>query len=96
MPLVYRTSQALLDLTEIALRIAEENPTAADRWIDSIDEKCQMLARASEIGRKRPDLAVDLRSFPVGKYVIFYRPVSDGVQIIRVLHGARDIPSLFE
>ena len=96
MPLVLRTSQAHLDLIEAALHIAEENLTAADRWLDIIDEKCQSLARMPELGRKRPDLAPELRSLPVGNYVIFYRPIPDGIQVIRVLHGTRDIPALFD
>ena len=96
MRLVWRTSQAHLDLVEAALRIAEETPTAADHWLDSLDEKCRLLARMPELGRKRPDLAPDLRGFPIGNYIIFYRPVPDGIQVIRVLHGARDIPELFE
>jgi toxin ParE1/3/4 len=96
MPLVLRTSQAHLDLTEIALHIAEENPTAADRWLELIDEKCQTLVRMPEMGRKRPSLAPGLRSLAIGNYVIFYRPVANGTQIIRVIHGARDIPALFD
>ncbi len=42
-------------------------------------------------GRKEPKLAADLRSFPVGNYLIFYRAVADGIAVVRVLHGARDI-----
>jgi toxin ParE1/3/4 len=85
-----------LDLVEIAFHIAEQNLVAADRWLETIDEKCQRLARMPELGRKRPDLAPELRSFPVGNYIIFYRPLPDGIQVIRVLHGARDLPPLFE
>ena len=96
MPVVLRTSRANLDLVEIALRIAGENPNAADTWLDTIDAKCRLLARMPELGRKRPDLAPDLRSLPAGSYVIFYRPVKAGIQIIRILHGARDIPTIFE
>ena len=96
MPAVLRTSQANLDLVEIALRIAKENPTAADRWLNSIDKKCKMLAQMPDLGRRRSDLAPELRGLPVGSYVIFYRPIPDGIQIIRVLHGARDIPPLFD
>ena len=95
MPAVLRTSQANLDLTEITLRIAAENPIAADYWLDSINEKCQLLARMPELGRKRNDLAPGLRGLPVGNYVIFYRLVPEGIQVIRVLHGARDIPEVF-
>jgi toxin ParE1/3/4 len=96
MPIVLRTSQAHLDLVEASLRIAEENPVAADRWLDLVDEKCQLLARMAELGRKRPDLAPDLRSLPAGNHIIFYRPLPDGIQLIRVLHGARDIPAFFD
>ena len=66
MPLVFRTSQANADLTEIALRIAEQNPAAADRWLELIGEKCQSLARMPEMGRKRYDLASGLRSLATG------------------------------
>jgi len=96
MPTVLRTSQAHLDLVEIAFRIAGESPAAADQWLDLIAEKCQLLARMPELGRKRPDLAPELRGLPVGNYIIFYRPMNDGIQVIRVLHGARDLPQLFE
>jgi len=43
------------------------------------------------MGRKVEELAPNLRSFPIGSYLIFYRPVEDGIELIRVLHGARDI-----
>jgi toxin ParE1/3/4 len=54
-----------------------------------------MLAKYPEAGRERPEIAAGLRSFPIGKYVLFYRPIHDGVEIVRVLHGSRDIDSIF-
>jgi toxin ParE1/3/4 len=48
------------------------------------------------IGRTREELSHGLRSFPFGRYVIFYRLNEYGVEIVRVLHGARNIPPLFE
>ncbi len=48
------------------------------------------------MGRKRDSLVTSLRSFPVGNYLIFYCPVNKGIEVIRVLHGARDIQNLFE
>jgi toxin ParE1/3/4 len=96
MSVVFRTRQADADLTEIALQIAKQNPQAADRWLDLIDAKCQTLSRMPEMGRKRFDLSSGLRSLAVNNYVIFYRPLSDGIQVVRVLHGARDIPALFD
>ncbi|MGH7989069.1 MAG: type II toxin-antitoxin system RelE/ParE family toxin [Limisphaerales bacterium] len=48
------------------------------------------------LGREREELLPRLRSFPVSRYVIFYRPMENGIEVVRVLHGARDFPPLFE
>jgi toxin ParE1/3/4 len=93
---VLRTSQAHLDLVKLATDVGEENAAAADRLLDEIDGRCRLLAQFPEMGRKREELAPRLRSSVVGHYVIFYRPMADGIQVIRVLHGARDLPRLFE
>jgi toxin ParE1/3/4 len=55
-----------------------------------------MLANAPKAGREREELEAGLRSFVEGSYIIFYRIVSGSIEIVRVLHGARDIESLFE
>jgi toxin ParE1/3/4 len=47
------------------------------------------------MGRAREELAADLRSFPFGRYVIFYMPVQDGIDVVRVLHSARDVDAAF-
>ncbi|MGO8765667.1 MAG: type II toxin-antitoxin system RelE/ParE family toxin [Limisphaerales bacterium] len=52
------------------------------------------LAVMPLMGRQREELSPRLRSFPVSRYVIFYRPMENGVEIVRALHGARDLPSL--
>ncbi len=75
--------------------IAEDSDDQADAFIDLIDQKFQLLAQQSGLGRRREELAEGLRSFPVGRYVISYLPVPGGVQIVRVLHGARDIEAAF-
>jgi len=54
-----------------------------------------VLAQQSGFGRRREALVEGLRSFPVGRYVIFYLAVPGGVQIVRVLHGARDFEVAF-
>jgi toxin ParE1/3/4 len=92
---VSRTSQAEQDLIDIGTYIAEDDPAAADRWLELVDQKCQLLATMPQMGRSRADLAPNLRSLPVGDYIIFYRPASDGIALIRVLHGARDLETLF-
>lgn len=47
------------------------------------------------MGRMREILSAGLRSFPVGRYVIFYRPLQDGIDVVRVLHGTRDLEAVF-
>jgi toxin ParE1/3/4 len=47
------------------------------------------------MGRAREELAADLRSFPFGRYVIFYTPVDGGIDVVRVLRSARDIDAAF-
>ena len=54
------------------------------------------LAENPRIGRSREELAPELRSFSFLNYVIFYRPIDAGVEIVRVLHGSRDIEGLLD
>ncbi len=75
--------------------VAAENPAQADDFIDLIDEKFQNLSRQPGLGRRREELVAGLRSFPVGRYVIFYLQVQDCLQIVRILHGARDLDAVF-
>ena len=92
---VLRKPQAEADLIEIWTFIAQDSPTRADMLLDEIDEKLQTLAQSPFIGRARDELGPPIRSFPIGNYVLFYHPIEDGIEIIRVLHGARDIEALF-
>jgi len=69
---------------------------AADRLVDEITGRFDYLLAYPEAGRARHDLLVNLRSIPVKRYVIFYQPTEDGVEIFRVLHGSRDVQSEFD
>ena len=60
-----------------------------------LDAKFELLATHPEIGKARPELLTGIRSFPINSYVVFYRPIKDGVQILRVLNGSRDIEAVF-
>lgn len=90
------TPEASQDLEEILEFLATSRPQAAARLLDSLREKCESLAAMPGIGRPREELAPNLHSSLVGNYVIFYRPSSEGVEILRVLHGARDLPRFFD
>jgi toxin ParE1/3/4 len=91
-----RLSQAAkADSIAIWSWIADANPQAADKLLDRFDEVCAMLADHPLMGRPRDDLAAGLRAFLVGEYLIFYRTAPGGVEVVRVLHGRRDIGSEF-
>jgi len=86
-----RTAAAERDLSEIWEYIAEDNETAADKTLREIDAQCHVLGQYPKMGRDRSDIVPGVRSFPVGKYLIFYRETGQGIEIIRVLHGARNL-----
>ena len=83
------------DLLEIWSYIARDNPAAADRFIDLLTEKCELLAESPKIGRRREELSPRLRSFPVGRYVIFYRIAERGIEVARILSSYRDLGQFF-
>ena len=76
--------------------IAVDNIEAADRVLDEIAEACGLLARHKQMGRARPELAADLRSFPVKRFILFYRPDANGVELVRALDGARNVDGIFD
>src|SRR5580693_6272793 len=84
------TTDACRDLEEVVRYIGARDVAAATRLADKIEAECWRLARQPGIGQPRPDLAPPLRFFPVGNYLVFYRESDAGIQVIRVLHGARD------
>ena len=92
---VQYTTQAQEDILEIAFYIAQDNVEAAHRLMGKILRACDRLGASPLAGRAREELAPNLRSFPVEKYLVFYRPIHGGIEVMRVLHGARDIPALF-
>jgi toxin ParE1/3/4 len=93
--MTYRLSpQAKSELEAIGDYIAEDSPANAERFIDRLTEKFFALGRNPRIGRARPELRSDLRSFPYGAYLILYRIIDGGVEIVRVVHAARNLDDL--
>jgi len=79
------------DLDDIWAYIAEDNPFAADRVTDAILAACRRLLDQPLMGVARPELADDLRMTVSGSYLLFYVPLTDRIEIVRVLHGRRDL-----
>jgi toxin ParE1/3/4 len=92
----FRVSRrAETDIATIRRYIAQENPTAADKFVAELFGLFQTLGRSPEIGQQRPDLRAHLRSISHGSYVVFYYPARSGAEIVAVVHGARDIDTIF-
>ena len=95
MPELIISPEAETDLLEIWFYIAQDSPVNADRFLDKLKEKALKLCEYNEIGLDRSELAESLKSFPVDRYLLYYRPTSAGIELVRVLHGSRDINTLF-
>jgi toxin ParE1/3/4 len=89
------SSAAQADIKEIALYIFDLNPVAAGHFLDALEETCELLAGHPLLGRPRPELGENLRSFPVGNYLIFYLPGAIGIEVARVIYSGRDLPGVF-
>jgi toxin ParE1/3/4 len=90
------TSLAQADVDQVWLHIARDRPGAADRMMARFAERFALLAANPEFGELRPDLGVGLRHSVVGNYVIVYRAAHERIEIVRVVHGARDLAAQFK
>ena len=88
--------QALTDLDDIFDYIAEDSLDRAITFLRKLYEQMEKLATNPNMGRRRDELLPELRSLPYGNYLIFYVPLDDGVDVVRVLNGARDLEALFQ
>lgn len=90
------SSAARIDLDDIWFHIATDSPANADRFLDRLaDVATGTLAVAPLSGREREELGDGLRSLPVENYLIFYRVRDGAVEVLRILHGARDLGAIF-
>jgi toxin ParE1/3/4 len=92
---VVLSPEAESDLVDIWTYIAKDKPRAADRVLDLIERKSQSIAQFPGIGAACPEIAKNLCCCWVGNYGIFYRANSAAIDVACVLHGTRDIPTIF-
>lgn len=85
----------LLEVTYLIFGDFIANVLQADSWVDNLDAKLRLMATQPLMGRAREELFPSMRSHPFGRYVIFYMPLSDGVDVVRVIHSTRDLNSVF-
>ena len=84
------------DLDAIWLYIANDSPVNADQFLDRlVTTLTTTLSIAPLAGRTRDEFGVGLRSFPIESYIAFYRVNKGAVEIVRIIHGARDLGAIF-
>lgn len=89
--------EAREDLKKISRFIAKERhaPQGARRLCSIFLEQFRLLALQPLLGELREDLGEDVRQWTVRDYAVFYESADNGVHILQVIHGARDIPAVF-
>lgn len=90
------STQAAQDIENIWKYVPPNNLKAANKLFDTLRESFPKLAKFPQLGRERSELAPFLRSFSVKNYLIFYRPIDEGIEIVRILHGSQDIKTIFQ
>jgi toxin ParE1/3/4 len=83
------------DLIGIWVDIAQHNPVAAEKYLRLLGQKIDSLYDMPDRGQMRDDLLVGIRMLVEGKYLIFYRVIGKGVEVLRVVHGSRDLTKIF-
>ena len=99
---INKRPKAIHDLEESGAFIGRDSLDAELRFYDAAEATFKKIADMPRLGRKRSELAneslSDVRSFPIHGFkdwLVFYRPALDGIDVIRVLHGARDLNAIF-
>lgn len=98
---IFHRRPARTDLVQIAVHLSLDNEAVAARFLEAAEETFRQLLRSPQLGAKgefRSRYLKGIRRWRVNgfeNFLLFYRPVDDGIEVIRILHGARDIETLF-
>jgi toxin ParE1/3/4 len=83
------------DLLTIGLYIAEDNPTRAESFVAELEAKAREIADWPSRFAARDDISLGLRAAIHGPYLLLFRELDDEVRVVRILHGARNLPQIF-
>ena len=92
---IIRSEAAKRDAVAIWVGIAEKNIRAADDLITMFEAALRTIGMVPGAGTSREELGAGLRSYPVGNYLLIFRRARRGVELMRIVHGARDLRRLF-
>ncbi len=87
---------AVQDINEICDFIAENDVRAASQLFDAIRQKCKLVANFPKMGKDYSWIFPDLKGFIYADYVVFYYPREDGIKIVRIAYGRRNLAALFD
>lgn len=90
------TRDASRDLSEISDYFLAQSVEAGDRFVEGFGRKCQYLAQFPYLGRSYTNLAPGLRGMPLMNYIIFYQITDDGIEILRIMSGYRNLKDEFK
>lgn len=96
MLMIKYTAKAEADIDEIFEFLLNESQEYAKKILSEIASKLTLLEKNVYLGKTRDDIFINLRSFPVKKYVILYTPIENGIEVFRLLHSSRNIEGLFD
>jgi toxin ParE1/3/4 len=86
--------RAWRDLESIDKRIRDEDPGAAERFRANVLRRIGLLKSSPQAAQPRPKFGHDIRTIPIGRYIVILRVTVPKVTVLRILHGARDLPKL--
>ncbi|HEY9865094.1 MAG TPA: type II toxin-antitoxin system RelE/ParE family toxin [Candidatus Obscuribacterales bacterium] len=87
---------AVKDINEICEFIGKTNVKAASKLFDAIRQKCKLVSDFPNMGKDYSLIGSDLRGFIIDDYIVFYYPRKDGIDVVRIVYGKRDLKALFE
>ena len=99
------TKEAETDIKEIVGYLAQESPQAARNFLKEFTKACTHLAEMPQMAQKAPEeitetipILSDCRRWPLRRFsshLVFYKPEREGILVLRVVNGKRDLPVLF-
>ena len=98
---ILKSPQSGIDLLELAEYIARDSLAAAERFLDAAAGAFDLLSDNPELGTAcsfSNPRAIGIRMWTIRGFesrVIFYRPIQDGIDVVRVIHASRDIDKIF-